>query len=281
MHRLQNNNRDAEGPQADHDDTIHVGTDELSMVQEESRASSDVAPPVDPNLDPETEPDPAPGFGNVEADMSSRVDSHISNPIHEPERLFALDQASRQQFVGESTCLAFGDRILQCLNPQSTTTPLPAGHQYVRNPIFARQLSSVASCKFPERIRANLLVRVALRFIGQDYHLFLHHDFLNKFDKAYGSRQSPEYDSVWICKLFVILALGEMYSTSLPAAKEARPSSVPGTGYFLTAVGLLQDLFEEPSIAQIETLLLFVSRPSYDFNPLTARITVSGWPLAL
>lgn len=48
-----------------------------------------------------------------------------------------------------------------------------------------------------------------------------------------------------------------MYSTSLPAAKEARPSSVPGTGYFLTAVGLLQDLFEEPSIAQIETLLLF------------------------
>ncbi|KAK7418126.1 hypothetical protein QQX98_004101 [Neonectria punicea] len=229
LHRLQNN-RDAEGPQADHDDSIHVGADEPSMVQE-SRASSQGAPPVDP--------DPDPDFGlNVEADMS-RVDPHISNPIHEPDRLFALDQASRQQFVGESTCLAFGDRILQCLNPQPTTTPLPASHQYVHNPVFARQLNSVASCKFPERIRANLLVRVALRFIGQDYHLFLHHDFLNKFDEAYGSRQSPEYDSVWI------------------SAKEARPSSVPGTGYFLTAVGLLQDLFEEPSIAQIETLLLF------------------------
>lgn len=245
MQRLQNNNRDAEDSEVGQD-SIDVA-DEPSMVQE-SRASSLAAPPIDPDL------------SNAEpADPDMRVEPDISNPIHEPNRIFAFDEASRQQFVGESTCLAFGDRILQCLNPQSTTTPLPAGQQYVRNPVFARQLNSVSSCKLPERIRANLLVRVALRFIGQDYHLFLHHDFLNKFDQAYGSGQSPEYDSVWICKFYVILALGEMYSTSLPAAKEARPSSVPGTAYFLTAVGLLQDLFEEPSISQIETLLLFVS----------------------
>ncbi|KPM46543.1 hypothetical protein AK830_g67 [Neonectria ditissima] len=252
---------DAEGPEANRDDSIHVCADEPPSMEQESRAASQAAPAVDTEPEPQPELDPEletrPDLSNAEAD-TSRVDPHIRNPIHQPERLFALDQASQEQFVGESTCLAFGDRILQCLNPQATTTSPPVDNQYVRDPLFARQLRSVAGCKFPERIRANLLVRVALRFIGQDYHLFLHHDFLAKFDKAYASRQSTEFDSVWVCKFFVILALGEMYSTSLPAAKEGRSSSsVPGTGYFLTAVGLLQDLFEEPSIAQIETLLLF------------------------
>lgn len=258
----------------DDDSSIHVSVVEPSMAPQ-SRASSPADTTAAANAPVH------PGLGNVERDMG-RVDPHISNPIQEPERLFAPDAASpsQHQFVGESTCLAFGDRILQCLNPQSTTTPLSASHQYVRNPVFARQLNGVGSCKFPERIRANLLVRVALRFIGQDYHLFLHHDFLDKFDKAYGPRQNTEFDSVWICKFFVVLALGEMYSTSLPAAKEARPSAVPGTGYFLTAVGLLQDQFEEPSIAQIETLLLFVSHalisPVSKIRPLSVNTGLGG-----
>lgn len=195
------------------------------------------------------------------------VDPNISNPIHEDGRIFTVNRDSQQQFVGESTCAAFGDRVLQCLDPQTVTTmPMHAERQYVHNATFSRQLSSVASCNFPDRIRANLLVRVAIRFIGHDYHFFLHQDFLQQLNRAYNSSKNQEHDSGWVCKLFVILALGEMYSTSLPAAKEARPSTVPGTDYFLTAVGLLQDVFEEPSISQIETLLLFVSSSTYFGN---------------
>lgn len=194
----------------------------------------------------------------VDPDMVN-ADSNISNPFREPDRIFQLDQASQQQFVGESTCLAFGDRILQCLNPQPTAAALPQDRDYVSNPVFARQFGTINNCKFPERIRANLLVRVALRFIGQDYHFFLHDDFLQQVERVYDSRQSQQYDSMWTCKFFAVLALGEMYSTSLPAAKESRPTSVPGTGYFLSAVSMLEDLFEEPSIAQIENMLLFVS----------------------
>lgn len=188
------------------------------------------------------------------------MDFDISNPIHEPRRMFHLDDVSQHQYVGESTCLAFGDRILQCLSRQSATTSVTQDLQYTRNPIFARQYSSASGIKLPERIRANLLVRVALRFIGQDYHFFLHHDFLQQLEKAYESSDDVQHDSVWLCKLFAVLALGEMYSSSLSTGKDDRNDSVPGTGYFLTAVGLLQDLFEEPSIAQIETMLLFVSQ---------------------
>ncbi|KAH7322457.1 fungal-specific transcription factor domain-containing protein [Stachybotrys elegans] len=185
------------------------------------------------------------------------VEPDISNPIHEPHHVFVLDQASHQQYVGDSTCVAFGDRVLQCLNPQSVVSQPSPRQYYVHNPAFARQLGSPANCKLPERIRANLLVRVALRFIGSDYHFFLHHDFMQSLDKAYQTNQNPEHDSTWLCKFFAVLALGEMYSTALPGTKDTRSVPVPGAEYFVTAVNLLQDSFEEPSVAQIETMLLF------------------------
>ncbi|RDW93937.1 fungal specific transcription factor domain-containing protein [Aspergillus mulundensis] len=184
----------------------------------------------------------------------------LSNPIHEPQRLFQLDHGAQPQFVGESTCMAFSDRILQCLLPRSTPTP-PPERRYVRNPAFARQSQSVAGCKLPERIRTYLLVRVALRFIGQDYHFFLHSDFLQQLEEAYRLGEQFQWDSTWACKLFVVLALGELYSCSTTPARgdvqvDASDFPVPGTGYFLVAIGLLQDLFEEPSLAQIEIMLL-------------------------
>lgn len=193
----------------------------------------------------------------------SNVDVNVSNPIYEPGRIFTATHDLQQQFIGESTCSAFGDRILQCLDPQARTTPLPSDSQYVRHASFSRQLSSVTNCKLPDRIRANLLIRVAIRFIGQDYHLFMQRDFLQRLDKMYASaeRSQQQEDSIWMCKFFAILALGQMYSTSLPSAKETGPATVAGSEYFFTAVTLLQDLFEEPSLDQIETLLLFVSGP--------------------
>jgi proline utilization trans-activator len=189
------------------------------------------------------------------------VDADFNDQPHPSSRPLAPDPDLQQQFIGEPTCLAFSDRILQYLDPDAEIANLHPDCQYVHNASFSRQMSSVASCKFPDRIRANLLVRVAVRFVGQDYHMFLQRDFFQHMEKMYGSMHGHgrDSDTVWVCKFFVVLALGELYSTTLTAAKEARVSTVAGTGYFLTAIGLLQDLFEEPSIDQIETLLLFVS----------------------
>lgn len=224
------------------------------QLENEAEAAAASAPAVPPSRPPSGLDEPM-----------SNVDTNISNPIHEPGRIFTSSHDLQQQFIGESTCSAFGDRILQYLDPQAVTTPLPSDSQYVRHASFSRQLSSVTNCKFPDRIRATLLMRVAVRFIGQDYHLFMQRDFQQRLDKMYSSTQGPdrEHDSVWVCKFFAILALGEMYSTTLPPTKESRQSKVAGSEYFFTAVTLLQDLFEEPSIDQIETLLLFVSQISF------------------
>jgi hypothetical protein len=171
--------------------------------------------------------------------------------------VFQLDGTSKQHFVGESTCTLFADRLLQCLDPCTTLASTPSDYRYVKNAAFARQSSGAESLKLPDRIRATLLVRLALKFIGQDYHFFLQSDFLTHLDAAYSTRESA-LDVLWTCKFFAVLALGELYCTTGPFVARSRDQSVPGENFFITAVNLLQDLFEEPCIAQIEIMLLFV-----------------------
>ncbi len=66
-------------------------------------------------------------------------------------------------------------------------------------------------------------------------------------------------DPIWLCRLFVVFALGELYSERATRTKGGR--GVPGTAFFLQAMSILQDLHEEPTIPYIETLLLIVSCP--------------------
>jgi proline utilization trans-activator len=138
--------------------------------------------------------------------------------------------------------------------------PTEPEYEYVQHPAFARQAGTIATDKLPPRIRAVLLVKVAMRFIGQDYHFFLESEFLNQVNRIYQGSQG-ELDQTWACKFFAVLALGELYSTTTPNVppQAGQEHSVPGEDYFRTAVGLLQDRFEEPATEQIENMLLFVS----------------------
>ena len=64
--------------------------------------------------------------------------------------------------------------------------------------------------------------------------------------------------------MFVVFALGELYRQHAPKHGE----SVPGCTYFESALELFEDLYEEPTIEYIETILLIVgSLLSYFFLP--------------
>lgn len=183
--------------------------------------------------------------------------------IDEPNQ-FHQEQNSFPQMHGESTCSAFCEKFLKCLSSESAS-PVPTERQYYRDSRLHRQMTSTSECKLPDRVRAILLIRVALRFIGNDYHFLRRDEFLQQLERAYSWKDRLEdLDAIWTCKLFVVLALGELYSTpsTLSADRTGNIGAtvdVPGTKFFQTAVGLLQDLYEEPSTAQVEIMLLFVS----------------------
>jgi len=213
---------------------------------------------VDPDLQP------GPTTRNSVAAYPQEQEHEQGPTTHKSTDAFQQEQASLQELHGESTCLAFAERFLHCLSAISAS-PVPSDRQYYRSTVFERQTATAASSRLPDRVRAILLVRVALRFIGQDYHLFLRDEFLQHLERAYSTKNSGgDLDVSWTCKFFVVLALGELYSTSstMSANRMGDPgavSGVPGTAFFETAVSLLQDLYEEPTSSQVEIMLLFVS----------------------
>lgn len=188
--------------------------------------------------------------------QTNQLEQSVEGSVTETQKLQHLDHDLRQQFIGQSTSAAFGSRLLQCLQPQATLISAPDTH-FLKDPSFARQKTTSAEFQLPGRISANLLIRTALRFIGQDYHFLLRHEFLQQLEQAYSlAREGHQYDSIWACKFFAVLALGELYAGSSVVANS---HEVPGSDYFMKANALLQDQYEEPTLAQIEIMLLFVS----------------------
>lgn len=53
-----------------------------------------------------------------------------------------------------------------------------------------------------------------------------------------------------------MFALGEIYTVR---STKPRGNGVPGISFFLKALDFFQDLYEEPTVEYIETLLLLVS----------------------
>jgi proline utilization trans-activator len=82
-------------------------------------------------------------------------------------------------------------------------------------------------------------------------------------------------DRVWLCRLLVVFALGETYTTTptpeiylspdrsqeacLDHGDTTKTTTTPGTEFFEQALMLLKIPFEEPTIEHIEALNLIVS----------------------
>lgn len=157
-------------------------------------------------------------------------------------------------FIGEASCAAFSNRLLQCLD--DTYTPSTAGFSNFYR-FIPRRLSMVnPTDDFPERMHAKLLLNVARRFIGNYHPLFLEVTFMRELDAVYRSELTPS--PLWLCKFFALMALGEIYTNRRGTEDSA---IVPGTRYYERSVHMLQDydLYEEPSLMHVEALTLLVS----------------------
>ncbi|KAF4762976.1 hypothetical protein HAV15_001418 [Penicillium sp. str.  len=177
-------------------------------------------------------------------------DIDVSNPLLEsPTGFVAARSSSQPIFIGEASCVAFGDTLLQCVDKDADLSSW-ASPTYFQHDILHRLMRP--EVVLPDRIQARLLVEVAIRFIGTDYHLVLKKTFFDTLDRTCAG-EIPR-NPAWMCKFFVLLALGEMYSNR---KRRMADQHVPGTDYFLRAVGLLQDLYETPSVEQVEVMILF------------------------
>lgn len=184
---------------------------------------------------------------------SINPDVDLRNPLIEDRAWFVPDNASRQPiYIGEAACTAFGTRLRQFLNGNEPVAPLSRS-SYSKDKSFLRMSDPVF--QLPNRAYAHLLLKVALRFLGNDYHLMLRKSTSERMDVLY--RDQNFDDPVLLCKLFALFAMGEMYANRrLPSTKGL---DIPGTGFFVQAMSLVQDLHEEASVMYVEALLVIVS----------------------
>ncbi|KAK0386583.1 hypothetical protein NLU13_6418 [Sarocladium strictum] len=221
--------------------------------------------------------------GSSEDDLRlSREETNMLNPMFDnrardsPEQSFFSSHESA--FVGEASCAAFCNRLLRCFD--DTYTPCNAGFSNYHalngrmQPILDHRDS------FPERMHAKLLLNVARRFIGNYHPLFLEVTFMQEMDAVYRRELTPS--SLWLCKFYVLMALGEIYTNRRGAEGSG---TVPGTRYYERAVYMFQDhdLHEEPCLMHVEilTLLGWASnifgrvRTAYYYSGTAVRLAMS------
>ncbi|KAL1628861.1 hypothetical protein SLS54_001550 [Diplodia seriata] len=202
----------------------------------------------------------------------------VANPLLEEhvqqQRPAPFDRAAgKPLYIGGAACTAFGTRLRFYIKGNDMV-PQPRRMVCYKH----RGLLRIANTEFqlPNKTYARMLVQVVLRFIGSDYHLIQRKSFLRRMDEMYTAQTHD--DPVFLCRLFVVFALGELYSKKTAVAGNRR--TVPGTAFFLQAMSLFQDLHEEADVDYIETLLI-MSFYSHALNRKNTAYTYAGLALRL
>ncbi|CRG91314.1 putative transcriptional regulatory protein C417,09c [Talaromyces islandicus] len=211
---------------------------------------------------------------NTHENSTSNADFDLRNPLIEDRAWFVTDNASRQPiYIGEAACTAFGTRLRQFLRGNEPVAALSRS-KYTIDKAFLRMADPIF--QLPNRAYANLLLKVALRFLGNDYHLMLRKSTMDRMEALYRNQSSD--DPVFLCKLFALFSMGEMYANRRLASTKG--SDIPGTGFFVQAMSLLQDIHEEASVLYVEALLI-ISLFSLALNRTKTAYTYAGMALRL
>ncbi|KAL4783706.1 fungal-specific transcription factor domain-containing protein [Aspergillus varians] len=162
--------------------------------------------------------------------------------------------------VESSTAEYFVSTLRQLQNAKSSTgeehSEQPAEYEY-----FTLNFdTSHEKCTFklpPYPYVTNLLEQFTIYF-GHDWHWFRLGKFRSQLDNTYMSVTSAEAkDRAWLCKLLVVLALGESVNAGLGLNESTtQPSPPPGTDFFEQALRLLNIPYENASTDHIEALNL-------------------------
>lgn len=158
--------------------------------------------------------------------------------------------------IGEASDAAFATRFRQAIS-NAGLSHIPRVNYATDERLLA--LSDIDSpCPIPSRAR--LLIDVALKHIGRCFHIVRKSQILEGLEQILQNPHST--DSLLKSKLWALFAIGEMYSTRTPAAKE----NFPGMSFFASATRVLRIVSERPRIDTIEIRLLLVSHPCIRLN---------------
>lgn len=147
----------------------------------------------------------------------------VANPlVKEHGQLLQAESLSRHVYLGDASGIAFGMKLRQFIRGEDEPSLLQNKHRYFKSPTLARLTNS--SFQLPEKTYGLILIRLVKRFLGGTHHLNLESSFMKRLHEVYISH---EEDPLWICRLFFLFALGELYSNK--TIRSQSDDIIPGT----------------------------------------------------
>lgn len=178
------------------------------------------------------------------------TDFNVENPLlTDRARFYPQGALELPRYVSEASSAAFATRLSQCFRGKECSSPDPPQVRHVDDSSLVRLLHTDTPLPYPAQAR--LLVKTALSHTNPPFHLALRTDSLNQLHDNY--RGTICEDSASTCKYLALFALGELYSM-LPIMSKS--CSIPGSSYYVRAMGLLSIFPERPNIKHIEALLI-------------------------
>ena len=179
----------------------------------------------------------------------------------QPEPWFTLAKTSNAPvWIGEASDSAFATRLRQFAAPDPQTEDHTPRTHYATDEMLASLTSSSSSSQnitWPYPSRARFLIEVALRHICRCYHIVRRSEVMASievFGKGSGFASTGRQRAAE-CRLWALLAHGELHSTKMATSE----NTFPGLVYYAKASELVQLTSERPQLEDVETMLLLVS----------------------
>lgn len=218
---------------------------------------------------------------------------------------------SRTRFVESTTAEAFVSRLRKLVANKSDQNTferdvnesigaVPADtsetQTYEYFPLVSDRDASSITLKLPPYPYAICLVDQFESYMGFEYHWFLRRTFRERLDATYTDPGSSlSRDRTWLCRLLVVLALGETYNSRMTPQIELRDNSTallsgpitipppPGVGFFEQAMSIFKTPCEDVTVDHVEALNLIAfysysldrRRSAYIYAGLSMRIASS------
>ncbi|KAF3039496.1 hypothetical protein E8E12_002880 [Didymella heteroderae] len=181
----------------------------------------------------------------------------VQNPLVEDRAqgwFFPMSSLDMPIHISEAADAAFATRFREALTPHSVHIPRTS---YARDDALI--MLSESEFNWPSPARARFLVKVALSTVCQYYHIVLRSSVMDALEKAI--KNVNDVDRMMRCKLLTLFALGEVYSSRVPAQE----TTFPGLSYFAQARRMVSIPAERPTLQAVEIALLLVLY-SYNLN---------------
>ncbi|KAM0127328.1 hypothetical protein ACHAP3_008896 [Botrytis cinerea] len=184
-------------------------------------------------------------------DAPGAVETTINPVLRDSPWFERMETSETPIWIGEISDAAFATRVRQLITAPHPSNHIPRTH-FVPDKTLWSLSPPMPPPIWPSSIRAQFLVKTALRALRRSFHIVRRSEIFAVLEKCTDADARSQIPLAIISKLWALFALGELYTTRCTRAEE----TFPGLSAFVYASQVIRVVSERPHLDVVETILL-------------------------